>query len=54
VVASDLGDGFEAPFLGAGFKRLIGGDFQLDLSVDRGFSDETPDWLFGFGLSGRF
>lgn len=54
LVANDLGDGFEAPFLGAGFKRLIGSDFQLDLSVDRGFSDETPDWLFGFGLSGRF
>ncbi len=54
VVVNDLGDGFEAPFVGAGFKRLIGDDFQLDLSVDRGFSEETPDWLFGFGLSGRF
>jgi hypothetical protein len=53
-VTNDLGDGVDAPFVGGGLKRLLSNDFQLDLFVDRGLSEEAPDWLFGFGVSRRF
>ena len=53
-VKTDLGDGSDAAFLGAGIKYLATNDFQLDLSFDRGLNDDAADWLFGFGLAVRF
>lgn len=53
-VKSDLGDGSDAAFLGAGIKYLVTNDVQLDLSFDRGLNDDAADWLFGFGLAARF
>lgn len=53
-VTSDIGDGADATFLGAGVKYLVNNDFQLDLSFDRGLNDDAADWLFGFGLAARF
>lgn len=53
-VTSDLGDGADAAFLGAGIKYLVTNDVQLDLSFDRGMNDDAADWLFGFGLAARF
>lgn len=52
-VNSDPGDA-EALYAGAGVKRLIGADYQLDLYLDRGLSDDAADWLVGFGLVRRF
>ena len=53
-VTSNIGDGADASFLGAGIKYLAANDFQLDLSFDRGLNDDAADWLFGFGLAARF
>lgn len=51
---TDLEGAADSSFVGAGIKYLASPNFQLDLSFDRGLTDGSPDWLFGFGLSARF
>jgi hypothetical protein len=41
-------------FVGGGIKYLVSNDLQLDLSFDRGLTSDSPDWLFGLGISSRF
>jgi hypothetical protein len=53
-VATDLSGAGDSSFLGGGIKYLVSNDFQLDLSFDRGLTSDSPDWLFGFGISARF
>lgn len=53
-IVTDLDGAGDASFLGGGVKYLISSDTQLDLSFDRGLTDESPDWLLGLGLSARF
>jgi len=53
-ITTDLGDGAESVFLGGGVEYLVSNDLQLDAFFDRGLTDESPDWLFGLGLSARF
>ena len=53
-VATSLEGAGDSSFLGGGIKYLVSNDFQLDLSFDRGLSADSPDWLFGFGVSARF
>ncbi len=53
-VTTDLEGAADSSFAGAGIKYLLSNDVQLDLSFDRGLTDNSPDWLFGFGLAARF
>ncbi len=53
-VATNLSGASDSSFLGGGVKYLISNDVQLDLSFDRGLTSDSPDWLFGFGISARF
>jgi hypothetical protein len=53
-VVTGLEGAADSSFLGAGVKYLVSNNFQLDLSFDRGLTDDSPDWLFGLGLSARF
>lgn len=53
-VVTDLDGASDSSFAGAGIKYLAGNNVQLDLSFDRGMTDDSPDWLFGFGLAARF
>ncbi|MES1245679.1 MAG: transporter [Acidobacteriota bacterium] len=53
-VATDREDSDDSSFLGGGLKVLLSDDVQIDLNFDRGLTDESPDWLFGFGLGVRF
>lgn len=54
LVTSDLPGSPSAGYVGGGVKYLVTHDFQLDINFDRGVTDDAADWLFGFGLSGRF
>jgi hypothetical protein len=53
-VATDITGASDTSFAGGGIKYLATKNVQLDLSFDRGLTDDSPDWLFGFGLSARF
>lgn len=53
-VATDLDGAGDSAFVGAGLKYLASNDVQVDLFVDRGLNDDSPDWLAGLGLSVRF
>jgi hypothetical protein len=53
-VTTDLDDGADSSFAGAGVKYWLSNDLQLDGFFDRGLTDESPDWLFGIGLTARF
>lgn len=53
-IATDLEGASDSSFAGAGIKYLVSNDVQLDLSFDRGLTDDSPDWLFGLGLAARF
>lgn len=53
-VITDLEGAGDSSFAGAGIKYLVSNDVQLDLSFDRGLTDNAPDWLFGLGLAARF
>lgn len=53
-VATDLDGAADSAFAGGGVKYLVSNDVQLDLSFDRGLTDDSPDWLLGLGLSARF
>jgi len=53
-VATNLDGASDSSFLGGGVKVLVSNDLQLDLSFDRGLTSDSPDWLFGLGLSARF
>jgi Putative MetA-pathway of phenol degradation len=53
-VVTDLDGASDSSFLGGGIKYLVSNDAQLDLNFDRGLTDDSPDWLFGLGLSARF
>jgi outer membrane putative beta-barrel porin/alpha-amylase len=53
-VVTDLEGVSDSSFLGGGIKYLATNDVQLDLSFDRGLTDDSPDWLFGFGVAARF
>lgn len=53
-VTTDLDGASDSSFAGAGIKYLAGNNVQLDLSFDRGLTSDSPDWLFGLGLSARF
>ena len=37
-----------------GMTWLLNKDMQLDVSIQRGFTDATPDWLAALGFSMRF
>ncbi len=51
---TSLAGASDSSFLGGGVKYLAANDVQLNLSFDRGLSADSPDWLFGLGLSVRF
>jgi outer membrane putative beta-barrel porin/alpha-amylase len=53
-IATNLDGASDSSFLGGGLKYLVSNDLQLDLSFDRGLTSDSPDWLFGLGLSARF
>jgi hypothetical protein len=53
-VITDLDGASDSSFFGAGIRYLVSNDVQLDLSFDRGLTDDAPDWLFGLGLAARF
>lgn len=53
-VATNLSGASDSSFLGGGVKYLVSNGVQLDLSFDRGLTADSPDWLFGFGISARF
>lgn len=53
-IITDLDGASDSSFAGAGIKYLVSNDVQLDLSFDRGLTDDSPDWLFGLGLAARF
>lgn len=53
-VTTALEKAADSSFLGGGIKYLPSNNVQLDLSFDRGLTDSSPDWLFGFGLAARF
>lgn len=53
-ISTDLDGASDSSFLGAGFKYLISDDLQFDASVDRGLTEESPDWMLGLGFSARF
>ena len=52
--ATGLEGAGDSAFLGAGIKYLVADDLQLDLSFDRGLTGDSPDWLFGLGVSAGF
>lgn len=54
TVFTDLDGASDSSFAGAGIKYLPTNDVQLDLSFDYGLTNDSPDWLFGFGVSARF
>ncbi len=53
-VATDLDGAADTAFVGGGIKYLASPNFQLDFYFDRGLNDDSPDWLYGLGLSARF
>jgi Putative MetA-pathway of phenol degradation len=53
-VSNDLPGSGAAAYLGGGVKWLVSSDLQLDLSLDRGLTDDSADWLVALGLSDRF
>ena len=53
-ILTNLDGASDSSFLGGGIKYLVSNDLQLDLSFDRGLTSDSPDWLFGLGLSARF
>ena len=53
-ISTDLDGASDSSGVGGGFKYLVNPDLQLDASFDRGLTDESPDWMFGLGLSARF
>ena len=53
-ILTNLAGASDSSFLGGGIKYLVSNDLQLDLSFDRGLTSDSPDWLFGLGLSARF
>lgn len=53
-ILTNLAGASDSSFLGGGIKYLVSNDLQLDLSFDRGLTADSPDWLFGLGLSIRF
>lgn len=53
-ITTDLDDADDNVFLGAGLKYLATNDVQADFYVDRGLTDDSPDWLLGLGVSFRF
>ncbi len=40
--------------VGGGLAILLSDEVQIDLSVDRGITDDSPDWLLGAGFATRF
>ncbi|HEX4960509.1 MAG TPA: transporter [Thermoanaerobaculia bacterium] len=53
-VVTGLAGAGDTSLLGGGVKYLVSNDVQLDASFDRGLTSDSPDWLYGFGLSVRF
>jgi hypothetical protein len=53
-IVTNLDGAGDSSFLGGGVKYLVSNDLQFDLSFDRGLTADSPDWLFGLGLSARF
>ena len=53
-VTTNLDGASHSAFLGGGIKYLVTHSLQLDLSFDRGLTSDSPDWLYGLGLSARF
>ena len=54
LVTSHAGDSGTAAFVGGGIKLLLSTDLQVDVSLDRGLTEEAADWLMGLGVVGRF
>ncbi len=46
--------GGPAGLVGGGLAILLSDEIQIDFSVDRGITDDSPDWLLGAGFATRF
>lgn len=44
----------DTAYAGLTTTKLLTDDLQLDVSIHRGLTDESSDWLFGVGISFRF
>jgi len=53
-VATNQSGAGDPAFAGAGIKYTPTKNLQLDLAFDRGLNDDSPDWLYGFGVSFRW